>query len=253
MKNYILSLPMSHPFSLLNLTTSLKTIFWVAMFGMAFGLVESAVVVYIREMYYPEGFSFPLKAISTRVITTELWREAATILMLIAIGILAGKNAIQRFAYFLISFAVWDIFYYVFLKLFINCPESLFTWDILFLIPITWFGPVITPVILSILMIVLALMLLYKNQKLVLLEWALLILAAIISILSFTWDYISYLLESTAFQPKENIVNLSLTYVPRHFDWWIFSIAVLLILTVLVNYYLRTSKNQKKLQMMQMF
>ena len=120
---------------LLPIYINLKTIFWVSVFGIAFGLVESAVVVYIREMYYPEGFNFPLKAISSRVITTELWREAATILMLIAIGVLAGKNAVQRFAYFLISFAVWDIFYYVFLKLFISWPESFLTWDILFLIP----------------------------------------------------------------------------------------------------------------------
>lgn len=240
---------MTHYFS----KDTLKSLIWVTLFGLAFGLVECAVVVYIREMYYPEGFSFPLKAISTRVITTELWREAATILMLIAIGIIAGKNSVQRFAYFLISFAVWDIFYYVFLKLFINWPESLFTWDILFLLPITWFGPVITPVILSLLMITLALMLLYKNQKLILFEWILLIAGAAISIVSFTWDYISYLLESAAFQPKENIVNLSLTYVPRHFDWWIFAIAVVLVVSVMVSYALRTSKNKRRLEMMQLF
>ncbi len=87
--------------------------------------------------------------------------------MLASVGIAAERNNIQRFTYFIISFAVWDIFYYVFLKLFLNWPESLLTWNILFLIPVTWVGPVIAPVILSALMIVLGLMLLVKNTKLI--------------------------------------------------------------------------------------
>ena len=102
-------------------------------------------------------------------------------------------------------------------------------------------------------MITLALLLLYKNQKLVVMEWLLLISGAAVSIVSFTWDYISFLIENTALDPAENIVNLSLTYIPREFDWVIFAIAILLILSTLVSYTIRTSRNKRKLQAMQMF
>ena len=231
-----------------------KTLLWVSLFGIAFGLVECAVVVYIRELYYPDGFGFPLVAISTRVIKTELWREAATILMLASIGYMAGKNKVQRFAYFLISFAVWDIFYYVFLKLILKWPASFMTWDILFLLPIAWIGPVIAPVILSLLMIVLALMLLYKNVPLNLKEWAFLLAGAFTSIVSFTWEYVGFLSShSHQADTGEQIMHLSLTYVPQHYPWWIFVIALLFIGASMLMYTIRVSARQRKLAQMQLF
>jgi hypothetical protein len=65
-------------------------IIWVSLFSIAMGMLESAVVVYLRELYYPEGFAFPLKMMSSTLILTEILREAATLIMLIAIGVLAG-------------------------------------------------------------------------------------------------------------------------------------------------------------------
>ena len=91
-----------------------KTLFWLTMFSIAMGYLETAIVVYIRKLYYPEGFTFPLVPISHDIAVTEFWREAATIIMLAGIGILSGKNASQRFVFFLYAFAIWDIFYYVF-------------------------------------------------------------------------------------------------------------------------------------------
>ena len=61
--------------------------------------------------------------------------------MLLAVAYIAGGNGPQRFGYFLLSFGIWDVFYYVFLKVLIGWPESLLTWDVLFLIPLTWVGP----------------------------------------------------------------------------------------------------------------
>ncbi len=227
--------------------------FFVALFGIAFGLVECAVVVYIRAQYYPDGFSFPLHAISHDIIITELWREAATILMLIAVGYLAGKTRPQRFAYFLISFAVWDIFYYIFLKLFINWPESLMTWDILFLLPVVWIGPVIAPVLLSLLMIALASLLLYYNKKLKPLELILLISGSIISIVSFMIDYLSYVSKHSHLESAREIANLSLTYVPESYNWVLFAIAVKLILGAMVIYFIRNKNRKIELANMQMF
>ena len=124
-----------------------KTIIWVTIFAIAMGFFESAIVIYLRQIVYPDGFSFPLQPIPESLATTEILREAFSLLMLLSVGILTGESTITRFAYFIFSFALWDIFYYIFLKLLINWPESLFTMDILFLLPVTWIGPVITPVI----------------------------------------------------------------------------------------------------------
>ena len=138
---------------------------WLTLFSIAMGFFESAVVVYLRAIYYPNGFNFPLINMNPAIAITELGREAATIVMLAGIGIVAGKNNTQRFAWFLYCFAIWDIFYYVFLKVLLNWPESLFTWDILFLIPLPWVGPVICPCIISLSMILLSVILVYFNDK----------------------------------------------------------------------------------------
>jgi hypothetical protein len=231
-----------------------KTILWVTLFGIAFGLVECAVVVYIRELYYPEGFDFPLKAISNRVIITELWREAATLIMLIGVGILAGRTRIERFAYFIMGFAVWDICYYMFLKAILNWPESFLTWDILFLLPVVWIGPVIAPIILSALMIILALAIIEKGKALNWKEWTLTISGAFVSILSFTKEYLIYLDQNTTeFSTAKQLASLSTTYVPTHYDWITFSLAVVLISTGIVHYWVRTTRTKEKLARMQWF
>jgi hypothetical protein len=78
-----------------NLT---KTWLWLTVFSVAMGFLETAVVVYLRELYYPAGFAFPLAPIETSVAVTELLREAATLLMLLGVGVLAGRTAVQRFS-----------------------------------------------------------------------------------------------------------------------------------------------------------
>jgi len=119
--------------------------------------VEAMVVVYLRELLYPEGFSFPLKLMPLNLIVMELSRELASIAMLVAIAAIAGKKFWERFGYFIILFGTWDIFYYVWLKVTIGWPSSLFDWDILFLIPIPWIGPVIAPVLVALLMVIIGL------------------------------------------------------------------------------------------------
>lgn len=127
---------------------------WLAIFGMAMAFVESAVVVYLRAIYYPDGFSFPLKALTDYKILVEVFREVATIFMILSVACIAGRERWERFAQFMFIFGVWDIFYYVWLKVLIGWPASLFDWDILFLIPVPWIGPVIAPVSVSVLMLV---------------------------------------------------------------------------------------------------
>lgn len=212
-----------------------KTILNLTIFSIAMGYMESAVVVYLREIYYPEGFKFPLIPVSPDIAITEFLREAATIIMLIGAGLMAGKNSAQRFAFFIYSFAIWDIFYYVFLKVLLNWPESLFTWDILFLIPFPWVGPVIAPCIVSVSMIFLTLTIVYFQEKnkfipIRFIEWIFLILGSLTVIASFMWDYIMYLSVHGSnkvvwtLSSNTNMFEEVSNYIPKSFNWWLFGL-----------------------------
>ncbi len=217
-----------------------KQLFWLTLFSIAMGYLETAVVVYLRAIYYPDGFDFPLTNMDLSIAATELGREAATILMLAGIGIVSGKNSIQKFAWFLYCFAIWDIFYYVFLKVLLNWPESLFTWDILFLIPIPWVGPVICPVIISLSMILLALVLIYFNErdprlKINPREWTLFISGSLIVIFSFVLDCYKCI-----HLYKGEVLDAIAQYIPQHFDWWIFWLGEAFILTAISLFFFRS-------------
>jgi hypothetical protein len=133
--------------------TLYRRLLFVFVFGVAIAYFEAAVVVYLRELFYPDGFSFPLTLIPTRLLVVELFREASTIIILFAVAGIASRRFWERFGYFIILFGLWDVFYYVWLKVTINWPLSILDWDVLFLIPIPWIGPVIAPILVSTLMI----------------------------------------------------------------------------------------------------
>lgn len=118
------------------------------------GYFEAVLVVYLRGLLYPEGFTFPIKNIPANLAVLELFREAATVIMLVAVTGLTAKKLWERLGYFMILFGIWDIFYYIWLKITINWPVSLFESDILFLIPVPWIGPVIAPAFVATIMIV---------------------------------------------------------------------------------------------------
>jgi hypothetical protein len=126
----------------------------VVVYAMAMAWVESAVVFYLRTMigriepYQPN----PLPVIG-KLGCAELVREAATLVMLLTVGMLAGRNWRSRLGYAAVAFGVWDIGYYVFLRRLSGWPHSLMDWDILFLLPLPWWGPVLAPVLIALLMI----------------------------------------------------------------------------------------------------
>ncbi len=233
-----------------NNTPLIKQICWLVIFSIAMAFLESAVVVYLREIYYPEGFSFPLAPIDTNIALTEVLREIATIIMLAGIGILTGKSSSQRFAFFLLAFAIWDIFYYIFLYALLGWPSSLLTWDILFLVPIPWVGPVISPIIVSFTMILLASSLIHFKKNLNLFQWLLSILGSIIVILSWVLDYWSF--SSNQFlsgvwtlSSEQELFGSSEQYIPASFNWYIFLIGILFLLAVTGSHYLTNRKIQK--------
>jgi hypothetical protein len=127
----------------------------VVLFAIGMAWVEAACVYYLRLLVGRldpyQANPLPAHGVVDQV---ELVREAATLVMLFAIGMLAGLTWHSRFAYTAIAFGVWDIFYYVFLKVIYDWPKSLFDWDVLFLLPLPWWGPVLAPVCIAVLMIV---------------------------------------------------------------------------------------------------
>ena len=111
----------------------------------------------MRRLYYPENplEIFPLQFLNSYDAVVELSRELATIVMLLTVAMLAESSSLtRRFAAFVLMFGVWDVFYYVWLKVLIDWPQSWTEWDVLFLIPIVWLGPWICPVMISLLFIV---------------------------------------------------------------------------------------------------
>jgi hypothetical protein len=126
----------------------------VGLFGVTMAYFEAAVVVYLRSLYYPHGFTFPLTVIPNNILAVELGRELASVVMLASVAALAGRKFWERFGYFAFCFGVWDIFYYVWLKVTLNWPVTLTDWDILYLIPVPWIGPVIAPMLVALLMVV---------------------------------------------------------------------------------------------------
>jgi len=226
---------------------------WVTLFAVAMGMLESSVVIYLRELYYPGGFQFPLKATSYTIAVTELFRELATLIMLLGIGVLSGKNKQERFAWFIYSFAIWDIFYYVFLYLIINWPVSLLDWDILFLLPIMWVGPVWAPVFLSLLMILLAQAILYYSKhghevNLKLYDWIVLCSGALIVIIAFCKDFYQYMTSHFPTIPgaqlffSKHTFEYAAQYVPVRFDILLFLFGCVIICTGIAIYVIRNMK-----------
>ena len=126
----------------------------VVVFAIAMAWVESAVVFYLRTFIHRiEPYQANPLPIIGRLGPVELGRELATMIMLFTVGVLAGKTWRARWGYAALAFGVWDIFYYIFLKIMCDWPHSLLDWDILFLLPLPWWGPVLAPVLIATLMI----------------------------------------------------------------------------------------------------
>ncbi len=129
-----------------------KQIIALGTFAIAMAFVEAAVVVYLRELYYPNGFFVQtvadLQVIPWKILQVEILREVATIVMLASIAFLAFELVKEKLWAFIFAFSLWDIFYYLFLYIFLKWPSSFATTDVYFLIPWPLIGPIWFPLLL---------------------------------------------------------------------------------------------------------
>ncbi|HXP83624.1 MAG TPA: hypothetical protein VN841_02835 [Bryobacteraceae bacterium] len=195
------------------------------LFGISFGYVEASVVVYLRTIYdplrhqlrpdRPPGELFPLITTdqlrtaapeTSRLLGVEVVREAATMIMLASVALVAAGGRPGWLPAFAIAFGTWDLSFYVFLKLLLHWPASILTWDILFLIPVPWAAPVLAPSIVSITIIGAGLLALARPMRMLPAHWGAMTLGGALILTSFMWDY----------------QNLIAGGLPRPFAWSLF-------------------------------
>jgi hypothetical protein len=127
---------------------------YVALFAVAMAYLEAATVVYLRRVFGITDLIRDISILDPLIARVELGRELATLLMLLAVGWTAGKSRQSRLGFAFFAFGLWDIVYYAWLRIFLGWPESLFSPDILFLVPLPWWGPVLSPVLIALLCMV---------------------------------------------------------------------------------------------------
>lgn len=208
---------------------------WMTVYAIAMAFLESAVVIYLRELYYPVEFKFPMAPIARHVAITELLREVATMIMLLAPAALITTRRLERFGWFCFCFGIWDIFYYVFLKAILDWPNTLLDWDILFLVPVVWVGPVLAPCIVSCGLIALGCILLHRSERdrsftPGYLNWVALAASGILILYTFIEEPLRHILaagERASPLPRAGHMALDQlrAYLPEHYAWGLFLLA----------------------------
>jgi hypothetical protein len=206
------------------------------LFGISFGYVEAAVVVYVRASYeplhqrlhpdrsptdlFPVLLPAQLEAAGPQYVQwlhTELVREVATVIAIAAVALALARNVREWLAAFVVAFGAWDLFFYIFLRILIGWPASLFDWDLLFLLPLPWVGPVLAPVLVALALNVAGAAMLNREAsgRPVLLtgsHWATISTGGLVVIVAFCWDW-------------RNILAGGL---PNPFPWPLFAFGLLL-------------------------
>ncbi len=194
--------------------TNRGRLLWLGLFALAFGYIEAAVVVYLREPYYPGGFRFPLVPLPGHLLRTEIVREAATLLLLLSVARLSARHGLHRLGVFAYCFGLWDLVYYLALKVLVDWPASLLDWDILFLIPLPWAGPIVAPVAVSLALVAGAVFLLRlpedEPSPFRRIDWLVGSAAALAIVGSFLW----------------NLPALAAEEIPTTFPWWLFGLGL---------------------------
>ena len=194
---------------------------WLSAYALAMALVEAALVIHLRHVYYPADPQtlFPLVLLSPDDYRLEITRELATVIMIVVVAMLAEQLWPRRFAAFVFVFGLWDLGYYAWLKLFLDWPRHWLEWDVLFLIPWPWFGPWLAPALIALLLTLWGGWVLGGSRTS---RWRLTTvllfvagcLAALTTFLAPAWPLLPG--GDPAFRG----------FVPDHFSWWLFMAGV---------------------------
>jgi hypothetical protein len=204
----------------------------VMTFAIAMAWVEAASVFYIRALVDRiEPYQANPLPVHGALGNVELWREAATLVMIATLGLLAGRTWRRRAGYAALAFGAWDIFYYVFLRLISGWPRTLLDWDILFLLPLPWWGPVLAPVSIALVMILWGTLVTQSGdgQGAARWPWALGWTGIVLALAVFMID---------AWRALPNGRDAVLQVLPTTFNWPLFWVALLLMASPAVHLFL---------------
>jgi hypothetical protein len=210
----------------------------VVVFAIAMAWVEAASVFYIRALVDRiEPYQVNPLPINDALGIVELWREAATLVMLATLGVLAGNTWRRRIGYAALAFGAWDIFYYVFLRIMSGWPRTLLDWDILFLLPLPWWGPVLAPVSIALLMILWGTLATQSHEDARDARWAWALGSAgiVLALAVFMID---------AWRALPHGREAVLQVLPDAFNWPLFGVALLLMAAPLVSAYARSISSE---------
>jgi hypothetical protein len=232
-------------------SSPLRRILSVILFGIAFGYLEASVVVYLRTLGgpiraaagLPAESLFPLLPLDRlspallALVKIELPREAATLIMLAAVAFAVSRDPHRRLGAFLLAFGVWDLTFYLWLRVLLGWPPSLLTWDILFLLPVPWAAPVLAPVIIATTMSIFGARLLAIPPSPVpklapKIGGVVLIAGALIVLGTFTWDWRRWLAGG----------------MPEHYPWSIFALGEALIIAGFLSFLRPVSLSRNYIQ-----
>ena len=199
-------------------------------YAIAMALLEAAVVVYMRRLYYPENPMdlFPMAFLNQYDPTLEISREVATVVMILTVAFLAERRSLTKtFAAFVFVFGVWDLFYYVWLKVLMDWPRTWLEWDVLFLIPMIWVGPWICPALIAGLFIVWGTYALTTPRDIAFVGRSLIIytIGCILGLITF--------MQPTFGMPTSELVQ----YTPGKFWWWLYAVSFVL---MTIGFYMTT-------------
>jgi hypothetical protein len=126
-------------------------------YAAAMGLLEAVVVIYLRRLLgvgVGNVVTPPHGSVWASVRGMELARELATLVMILTVAALAARGWRQRLGAFALVFGIWDLVYYLALAVLVGWPSGPLDWDLLFLIPAPWWGPVLAPASIAALLVV---------------------------------------------------------------------------------------------------
>lgn len=183
------------------------------LFAAAMAYVVGATAIYLRLLVNGRISFFPLDPIPPFLYHMEIVRELAAIVMLAVVARLQSRRFTVNVAFFFYCFGVWDILYYVWLKILVGWPASLLSWDVLFLVPCRWIAPVLAPSIVSLLFITGSLVILRfetigKPIRFTLLDWVSDFIGAVLILASFFWE----------------LPRIAKTGHPGTYPWWLFGV-----------------------------
>src|SRR5262249_25468315 len=188
-----------------------RRLFALACFGIVFGYVEAAAVVYIRAAIDPihhrlfpdrdPSDLFPLisaeqwshESPATHMVFLEVSREVSTVLLTVVVALAVSQNVRQWFASFMLAFGVWDVFYYLWLRLLLGWPRTFGDWDLVLAFPLPWVGPVWAPLVVSGVMIATACVFFWcessaRPLRPQAIHWIAVLTGMLVTMASFWWD-----------------------------------------------------------------